>query len=69
MFKLIGAISSYVDYKFCKFMQKLGFRKVWYFPSNHGLLMSNFWTWEYRPNIKPGVYDGETCPVRRLEEC
>jgi len=39
-----------------KLMQVIGYRKVWYFPTQHMSGLSDFWLWEYRPDIPKGVY-------------
>ena len=41
-----------------KFMQHIGYRQVWYFPSRH-MPMGDFWVWEYRPDLPKGVYNAE----------
>ena len=38
------------------FMQRMGYRKVWYFPTRHMSGLADFWCWEYRPDLAPGVY-------------
>ena len=38
------------------FMQNVGYRKVWYFPTRHMSGLADFWRWEYRPDLAPGVY-------------
>lgn len=40
-------------------MQRLGYRKVWYHPSDHGVSLGDFWSWHYRPDLPKGVYNGE----------
>ena len=39
-----------------KVLQAIGYRKFWYFPSNHGVRLSDFWQWEYRPDLPKGEY-------------
>lgn len=39
-----------------KFLQRIGYRKFWYYPSRHGLHMSDFYNWEYRPDLESGEY-------------
>lgn len=50
-----------------KFMQFIGYRKVWYFPSRH-MPMGDFWVWEYRPDMPKGEYT-EDCVMRRSSRC
>ncbi len=38
------------------FMQFLGYRKFWYYPSSRGVPLSDFWMWEYRPDLSKGEY-------------
>lgn len=42
-----------------KFMQRLGYRKVWYFPTKYGIGLGDFWTWKYRPDLPKGEYRGD----------
>ena len=44
-----------IRWYFEKFMQRVGYRKVWYFPSRH-MPMADFYLWEYRPDLAPGTY-------------
>jgi hypothetical protein len=47
-----------IRWYFEKFMQAIGYRKFWYFPSRR-MPMSDFWIWKFRPDLPEGVYDGE----------
>ena len=67
--KIFSALFSFLDYHYHRLMQHLGFREVWYFPSHHYMMMGDFWDWEYRPDLPPGVYNGEKCPMEKIEEC
>ena len=42
-----------------KFMQWLGYRKVWYFPTDRGVPLGDFWVWQYRPDLPKGTYRGD----------
>jgi len=45
-----------INWYWSKFLQYLGYRKMWYFPSNHGIALGDFSRWEYRPDLEPGEY-------------
>lgn len=45
-----------IHYAWRKFMRWLGYRRVLYMPSRHGLRMSDFWCWEYLPHLPPKDY-------------
>lgn len=47
-----------IRWYFEKFMQRVGYRKVWYFPSRH-MPMGDFYLWKYRPDLAPGTYCGD----------
>jgi hypothetical protein len=47
-----------IRWYFEKFMQTIGYRKFWYFPSRR-MPMSDFWIWKFRPDLSKGEYDGE----------
>jgi hypothetical protein len=55
-----------IKYYFSKFMMWLGYRKVWYFPSNKGIPMANFYSWEYHPKLEKRIYR-ENDPALREE--
>lgn len=40
-----------------KFMQFVGYRKIWYFPTKHMTGLGDFWQWEYRPDLPKGEYE------------
>ena len=42
-------------------MQRLGYRKVWYYPV---IALGDFWVWQYRPDLPKGVYNREKMPER-----
>lgn len=44
-------------------MQRLRYRKVWYYPHLH-VGLGDFWEWDYRPDLPKGVYDGGKMPER-----
>lgn len=44
-----------INWYWHKFMQYVGYREVWYFPSRH-MPMSDFWCWEFRPDLPKGKY-------------
>lgn len=45
-----------IRWYFEKLMQRVGYRKVWYFPSRYNMPMADFYLWEYRPDLAPGTY-------------
>ena len=46
-----------INYYWRKFMRKLGYRRVYYRPSDKGILLGDFWMWKYAPNSEPRDYD------------
>lgn len=41
-----------MNYYFSKLLYFLGYRKVWYYPSDKGLGIGDFYKWEYKPNAR-----------------
>lgn len=54
-----------IKYYWTSFLQYLGYRMVWYFPSRH-MPMADFYVWEYRPDISKGVYTMDNLPKRNF---
>lgn len=46
-----------IEYYHRKFMEFLGYRKVWYMPMNRGVNLSDFYKWEYYPKSEKKVYN------------
>ena len=46
-----------INYYWRKFMRWLGYRRVFYRPSDKGLNMGDFWLWEYAPHTEARDYD------------
>jgi hypothetical protein len=46
-----------INYYWRKFMRWLGYRRVFYRPSDKGLHMGDFWLWEYAPHTEERDYD------------
>lgn len=44
------------------FMNFIGFRRVQYLPSEKGLNMSNFYSWEYAPSLERRDYTEKDFP-------
>jgi hypothetical protein len=38
------------------FLQRLGYRKIWYHTFDLGLGMADFWTWEFSPDLPQETY-------------
>ena len=53
-----------IKYFFESFMQLVGYRKVWYYPSKYGLPMADYSKWVFRPDLAPGVYSEFDLPKR-----
>ena len=45
------------------FLQKIGYRKVWYFPSRY-MPMADFCKWEYRPDLRKGEWNSEDIIIK-----
>lgn len=43
-------------YYFKRIMWAIGYRRVLWLPSESGLRMGNFWTWEYMPQAEKRDY-------------
>ena len=44
-----------IQYHWHKMLQRLGYRKVWYYPSRT-LPLTDFYRWHYRPDLPPAEY-------------
>lgn len=49
---------------FRKFMMWLGYRRVLFLPSENGLTMCDFWSWQYAPNTGKRDYTEHDFPWR-----
>jgi len=47
---------------FRKFMLWIGYRRVLFLPSEKGLTMSDFWSWQYAPNTEKRDYTEHDFP-------
>lgn len=52
-----------IKYAFWHFMNFVGYRRVFYFPSEKGLRMADFSRWEYAPKIPKKDYTENNFPV------
>jgi hypothetical protein len=48
--------SAMLSWYWHKLMQLVGYREFWYFPSQKGVDLENFWRWGHRPDLPKGVY-------------
>lgn len=46
-----------ITYYWRKLMMWLGYRRVRYRPSDRGVHLGDFWTWEYAPHTDERDYD------------
>ena len=44
------------------FMNLIGFRRVLYLPSERGLMMADFYAWEYAPSLEKRDYTERDFP-------
>ena len=55
-------------YFFEKLMFLIGYRKVWYYPSDKGLSIADFYKWQYCPKCKKKVYTETNYPYEKEHE-
>ena len=51
-----------IKWVFWHFMNFVGYRRVLYLPSNKGLHMADFYTWEFAPFLKKKDYTEKDFP-------